>query len=606
MQAIRRDTLIDGRYRVTRRLGSGGMADVWCADDQELGRRVALKVLSGRLAEDDSFRERFRREASAAAGLQHPNVVSIYDRGEWDGTPYIAMEFVSGRTLKQLVVEEGPLPPDRAIDLTTQVLRALRYAHKHGIVHRDIKPQNVILDEEGAAKVADFGIAHAGPSDMTEPGSVVGTAQYISPEQAQGQPVSPRSDLYSVGVVLYELLTGRPPFQAESPVTVALMQVSEPPVPPSQLQPGISPALEAVVLRAMAKDPERRYPDADAFIAALQAARRAPDRVVAVAEEPVEELERERRWWPWLVALLVLALLAGGAYLLYANRHVTVPAVVGKTSARAAEILHEKGFEVRIVNQTDAKEPRDHVISQSPGAGDSAKKGATVLLTVSAGPGQVAVPTVRGLQRADAEHALEDAGLKPHVRKENSDTVPSGTVIDSQPAAGSEVDKGSTVTLVVSKGRAKVSVPKVTGLDSQTAQSELRQAGLDVTIAKQASTESPGTVLSQDPAAGSSVPRGTEVQLVVAKRPPKIPDVTGDGEADARTALTDAGYKVRVQRQQTSDPTQVGKVISQSPAAGQRRTKGSTVTIVIGKAAPTPTPTPTPSPSPTPTPTTSP
>ncbi|HEY7076800.1 MAG TPA: protein kinase, partial [Solirubrobacteraceae bacterium] len=235
MQGIGRDTLIDGRYRVAHRLGSGGMADVWCAEDEQLGRRVALKLLAGRFAEDDAFRERFRREAQAAAGLQHPNIVGIFDRGEWDGTPYIAMEFISGPTLKQLVREAGPLEPGRAIDLTIQVLRALRYAHKHGIVHRDIKPQNVILDEEGAAKVADFGIAHAGASELTETGSIVGTAQYLSPEQAQGQPVSPRSDLYSVGIVLYELLTGRPPFEASSPVTVALKQVSERPVPPSQL-----------------------------------------------------------------------------------------------------------------------------------------------------------------------------------------------------------------------------------------------------------------------------------------------------------------------------------------------------------------------------------
>jgi eukaryotic-like serine/threonine-protein kinase len=607
VHGIRRDTLIDGRYRVAHRLGSGGMADVWCAEDQELGRRVALKVLSGRLAEDASFRERFRREASAAAGLQHPHIVGIYDRGEWDGTPYIAMEFVSGRTLKQLVTEEGPLPPDRAVDLTIQVLRALRYAHKHGIVHRDIKPQNVILDEEGQAKVADFGIAHAGASDMTETGSIVGTAQYLSPEQAQGRPVSPRSDLYSVGVVLYELLTGRVPFEAESPVTVALKQVSERPVPPSQLQPGIPPALEAVVLRALEKDPARRFADADEFIAALQAARRAPERAVVLERtpgEPWDAVEEEgRKWWLWLLTLLVLAALAAGAYLLYANRKETVPSVVGDTSSHAAAVLHKRGFEVRIVNRIDASRPRDRVISQAPGAGDTAKKGSTVIVTVSAGPGQVAVPTVQGLSRADAERALRQAGLRARVHRQNSDTVPAGTVVAAQPAQGTELDKGSTVTLLVSKGRAKVKVPTVTGLDSKTAEGELRQTGLDVTITRQDSTQKAGTVLGQDPAAGASVPRGTPVALVVAKRPPKIPDVTGKAEADARTALTDAGYKVRVRHRPTSDPTQVGNVLSESPPAGQRRPKGSTVTIVVGKATPTPTPTPTASPTPSPTPT---
>src|ERR671933_1914662 len=260
MHGIARDTIIDGRYRAERRLGSGGMAEVWCAEDDVLGRRVALKLLGGRFAEDPEFRERFRREARAAAGLAHPNIVGIFDRGEWDGTPYIAMELVEGRTLKDLVRERGPLPPEVAVNLTIQVLRALGYAHRRGIVHRDVKPQNVILDHEGQAKVADFGIARSGASEMTETGTILGTVQYASPEQAQGQPVSPRSDLYSAGIVLYEMLTGRVPFDGESAVAVALKQVSEPPVPPSQLRPGISPALEMVVMRAMEKQPARRFP----------------------------------------------------------------------------------------------------------------------------------------------------------------------------------------------------------------------------------------------------------------------------------------------------------------------------------------------------------
>jgi eukaryotic-like serine/threonine-protein kinase len=616
VHGIDRDTLIDGRYRVEHRLGSGGMADVWCVEDEQLGRRVALKLLAHRLAEDDAFRERFRREASAAAGLQHPHIVGIFDRGEWDGTPYIAMEFVAGRTLKQLVLEEGPLDAARAVDLTIQVLRALRYAHKHGIVHRDVKPQNVILDEEGEAKVADFGIAHAGASDMTETGSIVGTAQYLSPEQAQGQPVSPRSDLYSVGVMLYELLTGRVPFEASSPVSVALKQVSERPVPPSQLRPGISPALESVVLRALEKDPERRFADANEFIAALQAALRAPEHVVLepTPGEPWEALEEpepsRRPWWVWLLALLVLAALAAGAYLLFAPKRHDVPNVVGATSARAAQTLHKSGFEVRIVNAVNATTPRDHVIAQDPAAGARAREGTTVTLTVSAGPGQAPVPMVKGLSRADAEQAVSQAGLRSKVHSQTSDTVPSGTVIDSQPAQGTEVDKGSTVTLLVSKGKAKVTVPNVNGLDSSTAQGELRQAGLDVTLVEQVSSSAdPGTVLGQDPGAGASVPRGTVVHLTVAKRPPKVavPDVTSGNptEADARAKLTGAGFKVHVDHRTAGDTTQVGKVIDQSPAAGEHRSTGATVTIVVGTAAPTPTPSPTPSPtaSPSPSPT---
>src|SRR3954470_19305087 len=276
MPGVERDTVIDGRYRVLERIGSGGMADVYCAEDTQLGRRVALKLLYRRFAEDDEFVERFRREASSAAGLQHPNIVGVFDRGEWDGTYYIAMEYLQGQTLKQLVREHGAMPPDRAVDITLQVLRAAKFAHKRGIVHRDIKPHNVILDEEGRAKVTDFGIARAGASDMTETGSILGTAQYLSPEQAQGHPVSARSDLYSTGILLYESLTGRVPFDGDSPVTIALKQVSEEPIPPAELNPAVSPQLEDVVLHAMAKDPAWRFASADEFIAALEAVRGRP------------------------------------------------------------------------------------------------------------------------------------------------------------------------------------------------------------------------------------------------------------------------------------------------------------------------------------------
>src|SRR4051812_44449744 len=269
-------TIIDGRYRVLHRVGSGGMADVVCAEDLQLGRKVAIKLLHRRFAQDEEFVERFRREASSAAGLQHPNVVAVYDRGAWDDTYYIAMEYLEGRTLKKLVQDEAPLAPERAIELTIQILRAARFAHKRGIIHRDLKPHNVIVDAEGRAKVTDFGIAKAGASDMTQTGSIMGTAQYLSPEQAQGHAVSAASDLYSVGIILYEMLTGRVPFEGESAVTIALKQVSEAPVAPSALNPAIPPALEAVILRALEKDPARRFGDADEFIGAGGAAGRAP------------------------------------------------------------------------------------------------------------------------------------------------------------------------------------------------------------------------------------------------------------------------------------------------------------------------------------------
>src|SRR3954463_11134629 len=332
------DTMVDGRYRVLKRLGAGGMAEVWCAEDEVLGRRVALKLLGGRFAEDPEFRERFRREAQAAAGLTHPNIVGIFDRSEWDGMPYIARELVDGRTLKELVAERGPLPPDIAVGLTEQILRALAYAHRRGIVHRDVKPQNVILDPDGQAKVADFGIARAGHSEMTQTGAIVGTVAYLSPEQAQGMPVDRRSDLYSAGLVLYELLTGHVPFEGEAPVSIALKHVNERPAPVGQLRPGTPPGLDAVVLKALEKDPALRFQTAEEFIAALEAARRGPARPVVVEEAPLVE-ERGSRWWVWLLVLLVLAALAVGAYFLLAGKKVTVPNVVGRDSAEAADVL---------------------------------------------------------------------------------------------------------------------------------------------------------------------------------------------------------------------------------------------------------------------------
>ena len=272
---IEPETIIDGRYRVISRLGSGGMADVYLAQDQLLGREVAVKVLHQHFAEDHEFVERFRREASSAAALSHPNIVGIFDRGEWNGTYYIAMEYVAGRSLKAIVREQGPLEPAAAIDIVVQILRAARFAHRRGVIHRDLKPHNVILDEEGRARVTDFGIARAGASDMTMTGSIMGTAQYLSPEQAQGYAVSEASDIYSVGVILYELLTGVVPFEGETAVAIAFKQVSAAPRPPSELNPALPPSLDAVVLRALAKDPVERYANADELIAALEHERAA-------------------------------------------------------------------------------------------------------------------------------------------------------------------------------------------------------------------------------------------------------------------------------------------------------------------------------------------
>lgn len=605
VHSIVRDTVIDGRYRAVKRLGAGGMAEVWCAEDEVLGRRVALKLMGGRFAEDPEFRERFRREAQAAAGLAHPNIVGVYDRSEWDGVPYIAMELVDGKTLKEIVVERGPLPPEIAIGVTEQILRALGYAHKRGIVHRDIKPQNVIMDPEGQAKVADFGIARAGESsEMTQTGAIVGTVQYLSPEQAEGRPVDRRADLYAAGIVLYELLTGRVPFDGEAPISIAIKQINERPVPPSQLRPGITPAVEAVVLRALEKDPARRFQSAEEFIAALEQARRAPARPVILDPAPgepwEEEEERGSRPWIWAVVALAVIALAIGAYLLLFGNRVDVPRVVGREADEAAEILQDRGLEVALVSRESDDVPRDEVISQDPDAGESVREGTTVTLEISGGRGTVPVPVVEGQSEDDAVRALEEAGFKTEVEQAYSDSVPAGQVISTSPKGGNQATRGRTVTVTVSRGAQGIAVPKLVGLQRDEAEAQLEAAGLKAEVTEQETTQPPGTVMQQDPPTGTRVDRGATVQLTVAKERPEVPDVTTDNPTveEASAALEQAGYEVATREQPVDDPALVDRVVDQSPAPGTRRSSGATVTITVGTGAAEPTPTPTPTPTP--------
>jgi beta-lactam-binding protein with PASTA domain/tRNA A-37 threonylcarbamoyl transferase component Bud32 len=606
-ERLEAETVVDGRYRVLHRLGSGGMAEVYCAQDLQLGRKVALKILYRRFAEDGEFVERFRREASSAAGLQHQHVVAVYDRGEYDGTYYIAMEYLEGRSLKTIVQQEAPLDPDRAIDLIIQVLRAARFAHRRGIIHRDLKPHNVIVDADGRAKVTDFGIARAGASDMTQTGSIMGTAQYLSPEQAQGHSVSAASDIYSIGIMLYELLTARVPFDGESAVTIALKQVNERPAPPSAHNPAITPELEEVVMRALEKDPARRYPDAESFISALQAAREGtataviapvvasppldpPSEAYAYPEEPLAPREpRETgRWWLWVLAVLVAGLGLAAVLLLPGTQKVGVPTVVGADQANAEAKLRQDGFRVDTVQKT-AEQPAGQVIGQDPTGGTKAKKGSTVTLTVSAGPQQVAVPQVVGLTVSSARGRLQKAGLEPSEREENSDTVAKGRVVSVSPGEGQKVDKGSSVTLVVSSGKPQAEVPDVVGKSFEEAQSTLQAAGFKVTRKdKESDTKDPGTVLSQDPKSGTQIDSGSTVALTVAKEPAAapVPDVTGEDSPDAIRKLSSMGFEVDPQTRDVDSPDGDGVVIEQTPAAGTKAKKGSKVTIVVGKFNP--------------------
>jgi serine/threonine-protein kinase len=601
-ERLEAETVVDGRYRVLHRLGSGGMADVYVAQDLQLGRKVALKILYRRFAEDGEFVERFRREASSAAGLQHQHVVSVYDRGEYDGTYYIAMEYLEGRSLKTIVQQEAPLDTDRAIDLTIQVLRAARFAHRRGIIHRDLKPHNVIVDADGRAKVTDFGIARAGASDMTQTGSIMGTAQYLSPEQAQGHAVSAASDIYSIGIMLYELLTGRVPFEGESAVTVALKQVNEPATPPSAYNPAVTPELEAAVMRALEKDPARRYPDADAFIAALQAARdgtatvvlaapppplEPPSEVYVYPEEPLAPRREGGRWWLWLLAVLVAALGLAAVLLLPGTQKVSVPTVVGADQANAEAKLRQDGFHVDTVQKT-AEQPSGQVIGQDPTGGTKAKKGSTVTLTVSSGPQQVAIPQVVGLTVSSARGRLSKAGLQASEREQNSDTVAQGRVISVSPPEGQKVDKGSSVTLVVSSGKPQVAVPDVVGKSFDEAQSNLQAAGFKVTRTDKESDKDPGTVLAQNPKGGGRIDAGSTIALTVAKAPSQVPvpDVTGEDSPAAIAALSGQGFVIDQQSRDVPTPDGDGVVLEQTPAGGKKAKKGSKVTIVVGKFNP--------------------
>jgi len=604
-------TVVDERYRLDRKIGTGGMADVWLAEDTELDRKVAIKILHDRFAQDKEFVQRFQREAQSAAGLQHPNVVGIFDRGQFGDTYFIAMEYVDGPSLKDLV--KGGMGTQDAIDSPRQILNAARFAHRKGIVHRDLKPQNVLIDDEGRVRVADFGIARAGEnSDITATGSVMGTAQYISPEQAQGKETTPRSDIYSIGVILYEELTGRVPFQGDSAVAVALKQVSEAPRRPSAINPNVPPALDAVVMRALAKDPDARFTDADAFLKALDAAEKAPDTPRAqdtaayaavtpegetdlplVEEEYVEYADRRRRWRWFILALLIAGVAALVAYALTRPSHVAVPDVIGKNSDQASQILDDKGFKVAI-KAVPSTAPRDQVVEQDPiptdRGGGKAEEGSTVTLSVSSGPAIVAVPDVSNLNQASATKRLQTAGFQVNVRQEYSKSVPKGLAIGTEPAAGTQLSTAQAVTLLISRGVNTVTVPNVVGLDDQAALAALSNAGLSGVEVQRDSTEPQGKVLNQSPAAGKQVSRGSQVTIFASTGAITVPDVTGQDRKTAVNTLKKAGFVVAVTEQTTTDPAQLNRVISEFPPGGSRGQRGDTVTISVGVLPPTTTP----------------
>jgi eukaryotic-like serine/threonine-protein kinase len=578
--------IVDGRYRILSRLGAGGMADVFLAEDEQLGRQVALKLLHRRFSADPGFVERFRREAQAAASLQHPNVVSVFDRGAYDDTYYIAMEYLPGRTLKQLIREEAPLDPIRAIDLTIQILKAARFAHRRGVIHRDLKPHNVIVDDNDHAKVTDFGIARAGASDMTETGSIMGTAQYLSPEQAQGQAVGESSDLYSIGIVLYEMLTARLPFDAESAVTIALKHVSEAPVPPAQLNPAVPASLNQAVMWSLNKNPADRPADADQFITVLEGIR--------------EQISTGRTGEATASMAAVSAGLAGG----FVGAGLGAGGGAPGTGPLPTTMMPATGAYGAGATYDGERLDTPYGPPPNPSDGGSGGSGGSkawpwvlvavlVLALIGGGiafiltrPQKATVPTVVNLSQSVAQAKVNDAGFSVSVINVASGT-PQGTVIDQNPLGGARASQSSTVTLTVSSGPGNVNVPSVIDLSEKRAVTAIKHAGLKVAriLGQQSNQVQMGNATGTDPSAGQSLAAGTGVTLYISSgaSPVAVPDVTNDNVNTATSALTGAGFKVTVSNQ-TSTTAQSGTVISQTPAGNSNAKSGSTVTITVATA----------------------
>jgi serine/threonine-protein kinase len=555
--------LLGGRYQLGEVLGYGGMAEVHRGRDQRLGRDVAVKVLRADLARDPGFQMRFRREAQNAAALNHPAIVAVYDTGEEaDGAtplPYIVMEYVGGRTLKEVLAEERRLMPERAMEITADICAALDFSHKNGIVHRDIKPGNVMLTPTGTVKVMDFGIARAvtsGTSTMTQTSAVIGTAQYLSPEQARGESVDARSDVYSTGCLLYELLTGQPPFTGDSPVSVAYQHVREDPVPPSRVNPDVTPTIDAIVLKAMAKNPANRYQSAGDMRA---------DLLRAVAGRPVSatpvmsDAQRTE---------LIAAPVGGG------NGSMLPP-----DDGRGRRGLAWVGIVLAILGVFAAA-----ALLTAYLLGDNTPK--------------VAVPSVVGDRVELATQKLEQSNLRVEVKRIPSSRQLEGTVKDQNPTAGTKVHEKSAVTLTVNNGPDQTKVPDFQNKSLDAAQQLATQAKVKLSTKQVDSEKAAGTVLTQDPAPGTSVDQNSEVQLTVSKGNfATVPNVVGKGRDEAVGMLASAGFTPRVTfREDGSVP--VGQVIEQNPAGNQQKPKGSTVRIVVATA---PSPSPTPSASPTPT-----
>lgn len=571
------------RYELQELIGGGGMADVYKAQDKLLDRAVAVKILHQQYANDAEFVEKFRREATAAAKLAHPNIVNIYDVGEDGGSQYIVMEYVSGPTLKEVIQQKGCLEPIEAVRIAKEIASALESAHRNNLVHCDIKPHNILVMPDGHIKVTDFGIARAvSASTMTYSGSVMGSVHYFSPEQAKGTVITTKSDVYSLGVVLYEMLTGQLPFNGETSVSIALKHLQEEPVPIRQLNPSIPPVLEAIVQKAMSKDPADRPSSTELYADLNQAKAMLTDRGAsqeAVSNDPFatrmipritpemmaeQRLERpankpigsredyQPQYQPQeeksifksksFIAVLVGILLMGffvGSFLsfgkFWSSAEINVPDVVGKSSVVAQQILEDKNLRVKIVEANDDSVPAGQVVSQYPEAGAKVKEQRLVTITVSKGGQELTMPDLKSMSRSNAEEKLKKMGLKLGAVFEENAKEPAGTVINQDPRSGSKITKGQTVDITVSLGEKKkeITVQNYTGLSVDSAKSNLEANGLSLGgISEEASTRPKGTVIGQSPSAGSTTTEGGSVSLIISS------GSSGGAKSDSNQAPT--------------------------------------------------------------------
>ncbi|SDK26687.1 serine/threonine protein kinase [Actinopolyspora mzabensis] len=630
--------LLSNRYEIEDALGYGGMSEVHRGRDVRLGRDVAVKVLRADLARDPTFQLRFRREAQNAAALNHPAIVAVYDTGETDSEngplPYIVMEYVNGRTLRDIVKTEGPLAPRRAMEVMADASAALDFSHRHGIVHRDVKPANIMITDSGAVKVMDFGIARAvadGQAAVTQTAAVIGTAQYLSPEQARGETVDARSDVYASGCVLYELLCGEPPFTGDSPVAVAYQHVREQPGKPSDVNQQVPGELDAVILKALSKNPENRYESAAEMrtdlVRVLSGQR--PKAPLVMSEEERTELaageaettrvneereprtaaamppdydgddedyarRRRRRWTIGLVTaacVAVFALLAGLALVMFNGGGSEEPKQLRLNDLTEMEVpaakqeLRNAGFQnFSITGQASKSGQEGTIIEQTPGAG-MYPPDRKIELIKGTGPDSVKIPDLSGMTVREARAALDERGLQLGTQQErevqNQSDV--GKIIE-QDATG-QAEKGSAINVVVGKAVPKQQLSDVTELQVEQARQLLSSAGFDVSTKEVASVKDQGTVVGQSPSGGSSVPKGSEVTLSVSDGSQmRMPDVIGFDESEAKSALREAGFKgtVRTGEKAVSDSSQEDTVVATSPSASSKLDRNGEVTLRIG------------------------